>query len=131
MIWASKTKSSFLSSQIKDVNLYGSPKSIWIGHFFSSFFLKMVLSCFPNLQSTWIMIDVDLIALLYDLELGFHFVFSDKPNKCFFFWISLPCLFDLSFPFLMWYNKVLSKCQIWVSGHRIVQYKFVKFCPKI
>ena len=48
-------------------------------------FLKMVLSCFPNHQSTWILIDVDLIALLYDLELGFHFCFLWQTKLGFFF----------------------------------------------
>ena len=94
-------------------------------------FLKMVLSCFPNHQSTWILIDVDLIAFLYDLELGFHFCFLWQTKLGFFFGTSLPCPFEPSFSFLMWYNKVLSKCQIWVSRHRIVKCKFIKFCPKI
>ena len=58
------------------------PQINMIGHFFSFFFFwEMGLSCFPNHQSE-IMIDADLITLLYNLELGFHFFFfPDKPNK--------------------------------------------------
>ena len=48
--------------------------------FFILFFWEMGLSCFPNHQSE-IMIDADLVTLLYNLELGFPFFFPDKPNK--------------------------------------------------
>ena len=56
------------------------PKSTWIDHFFILFFEKLFFffsfSFFGH--GKWfskIMIDANLIALLYDLGLGFHFCF--------------------------------------------------------
>ena len=63
LIWASKTKSSVLGSQnicgfiLKGPNQHG-----------ESLFWGIVFSCFPILQSE-MMIDADLIPLLYNLEL--------------------------------------------------------------
>ena len=84
-IWDSKTKSSVWGHKLK-MDFDGflkMPQINMIGHFFSFFFYlfwEMGLSCFPNHQSE-IMIDADLITLLYNLELGFFFFFFSWQTK--------------------------------------------------
>ena len=81
MFWAAKTKSSILGSETKKIwiwmDFYRSSKSNMNRSLFFHplFFGEMVLSCFPNCGSM-IMINTVVIDLLYDLEMGFHFLFS-------------------------------------------------------
>ena len=62
---------------------------------FHPLFWEMVLSRFPNRQLE-IMIDVYLIALLYDLELGFHILVS-LINQIMVVFFGQVCLVHLSY----------------------------------
>ena len=105
MFWASTTKSSILGSWTKRwgfgwifIKASNQPRYVTLFHFL---FSEMVLNRFPNHQLE-IMIDALLIALLYDLELGFHvLVFLTNQIPVVFF--EQVCLVHLSYLFLVSY----------------------------